>query len=121
MTIATEYQVELKKKDARIADLEDEVMRLKISGGANPHLVNRFKISFGAARILEVLSTGRIYSIEQLADFVCKDDTRPSTITTRLVALRRAIAPIEIRNIHGCGYCLAGDCLEAIRAIMRGE
>ena len=116
-----DYASEIKWRDLKIAELEDIVTKLKLASGVNPSLILRFKISWGAAKILEILSTGRLYSTEQLTDMVCKENTLNKSVPARIYHLRRAIAPLEIKNVGHGGYYMEGESLKAIREILAGD
>ena len=122
MTIATEYQAEVSKLRERVSYLEAEVDFYK---NAQPEPEINVRRLFGltpiGAAILQNLSTGHVYSKEDLHELVCNAPSGIKTVQVHICKLRKAIAPIKISCEFRKGYFLEGEHLAETRAIIGGR
>lgn len=71
----------------------------------------RFKITHAQSLILELLATGEVIPLRQIA-------SSGNTAATQIYRLRKAVAPIEIRNLRSDGYCIDEPHLSALRRLV---
>lgn len=122
MTLATEYQKEVRTLRQRIDHLEAEVCylksRLKRSGG-NGRLID-CGFTKSEADMLRALATGRVHSRDALREVAGIDpETDSRTIDGHIKRIRRKAPKIipgfEITALYGEGYLVKGESLDVLR------
>ena len=73
-----------------------------------PDYQRRFRITPTDALMLQMLASGNVIAKTHLG----ADD---NTVRVHICSLRKAIAPIQIRTVHGAGYCIDEPHLSALR------
>lgn len=102
-------EAELALRDHRIID------------GKIVPLMNKFRLTKQEATCLLKLSEGRPVNKYWLSENIArKEDVESNLAAVIICKIRQKITPIEIKNLWGVGYCLEGENLHAVRAVIGG-
>jgi DNA-binding response OmpR family regulator len=109
---------------ARIAELEGELAYLKGEDGRIDQELGRIRVAFpvtpSEARLLHMLSDGRLKRHVYLAESTLGETANFKTMTVHIYRLRKKTR-FSINVVWGRGYVLESGAAEKVRAVMRGE
>jgi DNA-binding response OmpR family regulator len=88
---------------------------------AASNLIAKFKLRKQEARVLAIMTDGRMRSNVQICDASGYPAMGKDQIRVLMHRIKKKIAPHTITSVWGAGYKLEGESLAAMREIARGQ
>lgn len=84
-------------------------------------LARKFKVNHSQALLLAHLSDGKSHMAKDITEnCLLSRFVSPQSVSTLIYRVNAKIKPLRVSNIHGKGYMLEGENLEAVRAVIGG-